>query len=85
MTGFLRPCFHRKLRKEEVLNRFFDSDFDPNILEEQRGRHEQSHGDRGEPSLSGLRDPNEDPIEDMTLDLENRRYNFYLRPAWGGT
>lgn len=60
------------LRKEEVLNRFFYLDFDPAVLEERKACREQSRQDRRKPSLSSLRDPKEEPIEEMTLDLENR-------------
>ena len=38
----------------------------------------------GETSMSGLKDPKEEPVEDVALDLENRRYNFFLRPSGGG-
>lgn len=71
------------LRKEEVLNRFFYSDFDSAVLEGIRAHHEQSRWDHREPSSSGLRDPKEEPAEEMTLDLENWWYNFYLRPTGG--
>lgn len=64
MIGFLRLCFRCMLRKEEFLNSFFYSKFDPVVLEERK-------------------DPKEEPTEEMTLDLENRRYKFYLRPAGG--
>jgi hypothetical protein len=33
--------------------------------------------------MSGLKNPKEEPIEEMTLDLENRRYSFYLRARHG--
>ena len=72
------------LRKEEVLNRFFYSYFDSVVLEGRRAHHEQSRWDHREPSSSGLRDPKEEPAKEMTLDLENRRYNFYLSPIGGG-
>ena len=72
------------LRKEEVLNRFFYSDFDSAVLGERRARREQSRRDHGEPSSSGLRDPKEEPTKEMILDLENWRCNFYLRPARDG-
>jgi hypothetical protein len=35
-------------------------------------------------NLTVLRDPKEEPVEEMTLDLEDRRYNFYLCPLGGG-
>jgi len=72
MTSFLRSCFHRMLRKEQALNRFFYSNFDLNVLEERKARCEQSHQDHGEPSSSGCRDPKEEPVEETTLDIENR-------------
>ena len=40
MTGFLRSRFHRMLRKEEFLNRFFYSEFDLAILEERKAQCE---------------------------------------------
>lgn len=73
MTGFLRSQFQRFLRKEEFLNRFFYSEFDAAVLEERKARRRQS----------GLKDPKEEPIDDMTLDLENRQYSFYLCPRGG--
>ena len=83
MTGFLRSRFRHFLRREEFLNRFFYSEFDSAVLGGRRARREQSKQERGEPSTSRLRDPKEEPVEEMTLDLENRRYNFYLRPFAG--
>jgi hypothetical protein len=72
------------LRKEEFLNRFFYSKFDPTVLEERKARRERIKRDHGDPSTSSLKDPKEEPAKEMTLDLENRRYNFYLRPIGGG-
>ena len=71
------------LRKEAALNRFFYLDFDLAVLDERRARREQSRRNRGEASSSGLKDPKDEPAEEMTLDLENRRYNFFFRPARG--
>lgn len=34
--------------------------------------------------MSGLKDPKEEHSEEMTLDLENHRYKFYLCSARGG-
>ena len=65
-------------RKEAALNSFFHSDFDPAVLDDQRARREQSRRNRGEASSSGLKDPKDEPAEEMTLDLENRRYNFFF-------
>jgi hypothetical protein len=42
MTGFLRSRFHRFLGKEGILNRFFYSEFDLTILEEQKVHREWS-------------------------------------------
>jgi hypothetical protein len=83
MTGFLRSHFCRFLRRGESLNRFFYSEFDSAVLGERRARNEQSKQECGEPSTSGLRDPKEEPVEEMILDLENHRYNFYLHPLVG--
>ena len=83
MIGFLRSRFRRYLRKEGLLNRYFYSEFDLTILEEQRARHRYSEQNRGEPSTSGLKDPMEEPVKEMTLDLEDYRYSFYLRPMRG--
>lgn len=85
MTGFLRSQFRRYLRKEEFLNKFFNSDFDLSILEERKSHYKGSKSVDGWPSTSGLKDPKEEPVEDMILDLENHRYSFYLRPrrGWG--
>jgi hypothetical protein len=80
MTGFLLSRFRRDLRQEEYLNRFFYSEFDPSILEERKSRREQTEGDGGRSSTSGLKDPKEEPVEGMTLDLENCWYSFSLRP-----
>ena len=33
--------------------------------------------------MSGLKEPKEELVEEVTLDLENRRYSFYLRPHVG--
>ena len=71
------------LRKERILKDFY-SDFDSVVLGERKTRREQSQRECGEESSSGLKDLKEEPVENMTLDLENRRYNFFLRPAWGG-
>ena len=70
MAGFLRSRFRRMLRKEAALNSFFHSDFDPAVLDDQRARREQSRRNRGEASSSGLKDPKDEPAEEMTLDLE---------------
>jgi len=78
MAGFLRSRFCLMLRKEAALNRFFHSDFDPAVFYDQRARREQSRRNRGVASSSGLKDPREEPAEEMTLDLENRRYNFFF-------
>ena len=83
MTGFLRSPFRRYLRREEILNRFLYSEFDPSVLEEQKFHRKRSKGVDGWPSTSGLKDPKEEPVEDTTLDLENRQYSFYLRPRGG--
>lgn len=80
MTGFLRSRFCRMLRKEEVLNRFFYLNFDPTILEERKARHEQSQQSHDEASTSGPKDPKEELAEEMTLDMENKRYNFFSAP-----
>ena len=80
MTGFLRSRFRRFLRKEEFLCRFFYSEFDVSILEDQKIHREQSERDHGQSSSSNLKDPKEEPAEEMTIDLENRRYSFYLHP-----
>lgn len=72
------------LRKQEILNKFFYPDFDSAILDERKVRREQSRRDHGEALSSGLKNPKEEPAEEMTHDLENRRYNFFLRPAGGG-
>ena len=42
MTGFLRSRFQCFLRKEEFFCRFFYSEFDASILEDQKTRREQS-------------------------------------------
>ena len=83
MTGFMRSRFWRFLSKEEFLNRFFYSEFDPTILEEQKIHHDQSKQDLGGSMTFGLKDPKEEPVVEMTLDLESRRYRFYLRPVGG--
>ena len=84
MTGFLRPHFRCFLRKEEFLNRFFYSKFDPTVLEGRKAHRERSERDRRVPSTSGLKDPKEEPGEEMMLDLENCRYSFYLCPIGAG-
>ena len=66
-----------------MLNRYFYSEFDPTILEEWRARCGHSEQNHGEPSAYGLKDPKEDPVEEMTLDIENRQYSFYVRPTRG--
>ena len=58
------------LRKEEFLNRFFYSEFDPAILEERKAHRERTRRGHGEPSTSALKDPKEESTEEMTLDLE---------------
>ena len=80
MTGILRSRFRRFLRKEEFLCRFFYSEFDASILEDQKTRREQSERDCGQFSASNMKDLKEEPAEVSTLDLENCRYSFYLRP-----
>jgi hypothetical protein len=84
MTGFLRSCFRRFLREEEYLNRFFYSEFNVIVLEERKIHHGQSKQEHGEPSTSGLKDPKEEPVEEVLLDLENRRYSFFLHPSMDG-
>ena len=81
MTSFLMSRFCCMLRKEGVLNRFFYMEFDPAILEARKAHREQLWQDCGEPSTFGLRDPKEELVEETTLDLENHRYNFNLRPS----
>jgi hypothetical protein len=54
-------------------------------LEERKFCHEQTEGNDGRASTFGLKDPKEEPAKEMTLDLENRRYSFYLRPQWSET
>ena len=83
MIGFLRSRYRRFLRKEEFLNKFFYSEFDLAVLEERRTHHDQYKQERGVSSMPGLKDPKEEPVEEMALDLENRRYSFYLRPHVG--
>ena len=80
MIGFLRSRFRRFLRKEEFLCRFFYSEFDVSILEDRKIHREQSERDHGQSSSSNLKDPKEEPAEEMAIDLENHRYSFYLRP-----
>ena len=83
MTGFLRSLYRRFLRKEEFLNKFFYSEFDFAILEERKTCHDQYKLECGVPLTPGLKDPKEEPVEEMTLDLENHSYSFYLRPHVG--
>ena len=83
MTGFLRSLYRRFLRKEEFLNKFFYSELDSAVLEERKTHRDQYKRQRGVPSTPDLKDPKEQPVEEMTLDLENRRYSFYLRPHVG--
>ena len=83
MTGFLRSCFRRFLRREEFLNRFFYLEFDVSVMEERRTHRKQSKQEHGGASTSGLKDPKEKPAKEMTLDLENRTYCYYLRPRMG--
>ena len=33
--------------------------------------------------MSGLKEPKEELVEEMPLDLENRRYSFYVQPYVG--
>jgi hypothetical protein len=82
MTGFLRLSFWHFLRKEEFLNRFFYLEFDASILDDRKAHHQRSECDRGQPSASSLNYPKEEPAKELTIDLENRRYSFYLRPRW---
>ena len=49
MTGFLRSCFRRFLRREEFLNRFFYLEFDVSVMEERRTHRKQSKQERGGP------------------------------------
>ena len=81
MIGFLRSRFWRYLQEDGLLNRYFYLEFDLTILEERRAQRRQSEQNHGEPSASGLKDPKEEPVEEMTLDLENRWYSFYVRPT----
>ena len=83
MTGFLRPHFRCFLRKEEFLNRLFYLEFDPTVLEERKIHRGQSEQNCGEATMSGLKDPKEEPAEEMTLDLENHIYTYYLCPGMG--
>ena len=71
MTGFLRSRFRRFLRKEEFLCRFFYSEFDAPILEDQKAHSEQFECDRRQSSASSLKDPKEEPTEEMAIDSEN--------------
>ena len=63
MTGFLRSCFRRFLRREEFLNRFFYLEFDVSVMEERRTHRKQSKQERGGPLMSGLKDPKGEPTE----------------------
>ena len=83
MTEFLRSRFRRMLRKEEFLNRFFYSEFDPAILEERKAHRERTRRGHGEPSTSALKDPKEESTEEMTLDLETFDTTFiFVSRGW---
>jgi hypothetical protein len=62
---------------------FFYSEFDLTVLEERKAQRGWSEWDHEEPLTSSLKDPKEEPGKEMTLDLENWRYNFYLRSTRG--
>ena len=72
MTRILRSCFRRFLRREEYFNRFFYSEIDVAMLEEQKIHHGESKRELEEPSMSGLKDSKEELAEEVSLDLENR-------------
>jgi hypothetical protein len=82
MIKFFRSRFRRFLRKEEVLKKFY-SDFDSTILEDRKSRRDEVKRECGESSSAGLKDPKEEPANEMVLDLVNRKYSFYLRPIGG--
>ena len=84
MSGFFRSRFQRFLKKDEFLCRFFYSEFDASILEDRKTHHEQSERDCGQSSASNLKDPKGEPAKEMSIDLENHRYGFHLRPRRDG-
>ena len=49
------------LRKDRVLNRFFYLEFDPTVLEERKNYHKELRQENGDPLMSGLKDPKEEP------------------------
>jgi hypothetical protein len=80
MIRFLRSRFRRFLRKEEALKKFY-SGLDST---KRKSHREEVKRERGESSLAGLKDPKEEPADEMVLDLENRKYSFYLCPGGDG-
>lgn len=64
--------------KEQVLRDFFAT-FDTSVLSECRRLRRRLRCARGELAL-GPDDIKEEPAEELSLDMENRRYNFYFRP-----
>jgi hypothetical protein len=84
MTGYLKYRFRFYQRRERFLSRFFRSVLDPAAPTRQKAFRAEFRREREEASSSSLKDPKEEPAEDVVVDLENRKYSFYLRPLGGG-
>lgn len=82
MTGYLKYRFRQYLKRERSLNRY-STGFDSEAQAWRKAFRAGIRQEQGESSASGLKDPKEEPDDDATIDLENRKYSFYLRPFGG--
>ena len=70
--------YDRMREKERVLKEFFAT-FDTSVLSKHRRLRRRLRRARGEPIL-GPDEVKVEPADELSLDLENRRYNFYYCP-----
>lgn len=86
LSFFLLLQYDRMREKEQVMKGFY-STFDSSVLDKRRRLRCRLHRARGEAHGGSSSCPHgvkEERAEELSLDLENRRYNFYYRPNTGG-
>ena len=71
--------YDRMREKERVMQEFY-STFDPSVLaKRQKGCAAENRGETGAGASAVPNAPKEEPFDELSLDLENRRYNFFCR------
>lgn len=81
LLTFILMCYDRMREKERIVKEFFSTS-DSSILAKRQRLRRWLHRAHRELS-SGLGEVKEEPFEEVPVDVDNRRYNFYYHPTDG--